>query len=466
MRYKSLIILLFAFILLPITVFAAAQDTELEACFDKAMPEHDSCVWNLAIERHDYDICNELEDIYYKSDCTREVAGVGATVEDCKYTASPPECFVRFAVEENNGAICGMASVRNTAKILCQVGFNCTGDEPDELTYRDECNIGFAKATATDSSCAYVEHAEGKNTCYAGVAQAAKDESFCEKMEEPSAIVKRNCYQSVAEAKSDPSICDRSGDKNNCLIGYVCNKKQFTVCDQVSDGRSFDCYQQISLNCEDYPSSLQKKCLAVQWINTPSAHPKFPLALGVIISSIVITLLLLFRGFVRTQTTFPDRLVILPIILWLAYIPTRFMFSGIGNEVYDQSMSVLIILTVSFIVAILLKQLVVSTNNGIGRQIFRALFYFVGLFFVTAETFVAPLLIDTYAPIDLQKFGFVGQIFETLLLFGPVLAATLMWLYLMITQKSKRKKLLLHFVPLLLAIVLTVAYFFTLASLS
>lgn len=226
-------------------------------------------------------LCEKIADKDIKNYCFYNIAISYADENSCKNlsnTAAKDTCFMHVSIAKGNAVLCSKnISDKNTIK-SCEDLVNLKCDISD-----GDCYIKIAEAKKDISFCDKIQDSSrDKAICYSMVGMYTKDESVCNKIgsdPESGYYYKDECYgRWVNSFRKDPKICEKIGSdscyldiarfspslslcnkiKNNTEAKSVCyalvayDKKDSSLCAKVEDGMyKKTCYVNVAVAKED-----------------------------------------------------------------------------------------------------------------------------------------------------------------------------------------------------------------------
>ncbi|MFH1447850.1 MAG: hypothetical protein ABIG39_03220 [Candidatus Micrarchaeota archaeon] len=161
-----------------------------------------NCFISFAMRRNDPELCNRIDNNYYKDKCYSKFSG-SSTESLCEKMATPNsrgDCFFDEAISKGTPELCKQAALES---------FPHRGS--------DRCFFRYAIKTEEREICDYIVAPERKGECIYSLA-------------------------------SEPGDCDtnQTDVSEQCLIRMAMNRQDAHICDYLTDLRD-DCYLQIAI---------------------------------------------------------------------------------------------------------------------------------------------------------------------------------------------------------------------------
>ena len=217
------------------------KDTYPEGCYD-----------GIARRTKNPDLCFKMENKYAGRSCITGVAYNSRDIEICSLIDQIPidktgisgkdECIAAVTREPNENGLPPTFNPSDCAKIEKEETKRYCYEEmaihfKDE-TYcqRDECFADVAVAKLDPTLCEKIKNdLMIKNGCYGGIAVTTGDTSTCEKISCSKRI--EECYSNTAQAKKDQTICEKIQDP---YVKYKC-KNNYCKGSSKGSGGLFSC---------------------------------------------------------------------------------------------------------------------------------------------------------------------------------------------------------------------------------
>ena len=231
----------------------ADRSLDIELC--KELNVFAQCLDKIALEKKDFNVCYEYEDIneerYYDNEskqiqidyCLGDLATELEDIEICKLISDGSlrkrDCIQDIAVLRLNAGYCDDLSDYNWLSCMRAVGIKKSDENVCDLISletienknlaEDENGLGRSEYSISSS----------RNTCFEFVAKEKNDENICLMIEEGFGEF---CITNIAVKKEDVELCEKIEDEDTkrfCITRLTNNYIDFEECDEKG-GKSYN----------------------------------------------------------------------------------------------------------------------------------------------------------------------------------------------------------------------------------